>query len=275
MENQKRPVCLHFHIYKNAGTTFDNILKRNFSDDALLLDTGKPRGILPFDTVFHYFSKHHPNVKSLSSHQIRFPIPQNPDYMLLPIVFIRHPIDRAFSIFSFDKRRNDIPEDIGVEMAKKLSASEYFKWNIGQEDHYIMKNFQVRYLSTKPPRVKAEPQDLKIAIERIRTPTIVGVVDRMDESLLVAEEKIKQFFNEIDFSIVKQNVSKKRKGSLNDRLENARLEIGNNIFIKLESANELDLQLYSQANKILNDELKKVKHIEEKILDFKKRSKKL
>jgi len=273
MNNQKKPVCLHFHIYKNAGSTIDFALKRNFSADAVIMDTGKPRGILSFDTVLHYCKKHHPAVKSFSSHQIRFPIPENPEIVFLPMVFIREPIDRAFSIYRFDKRRDDIKDDKGVDMAKKLSASEYFKWNMTQEDHFVMKNFQVRFLATKPPRVHAEPKDVETVFERLKECTIVGVVDRMDESLLLAEEKLGSFFGKIDFSYVKQNVSKERQVSLNDRLENIRMEIGNNIFSDLKNVNDLDYQLYTRANEILDENLKSLKNMEEKLLDFKKRSK--
>jgi len=273
--NSKRTICLHFHIYKNAGSTVDYILKKNFSTDAILLDTGKPRGILSFETVLHCFTKHYPNVKSLSSHQLKFPIPQNSGFNFLPMVFIRHPIDRALSIYSFDKRRKDIKGDIGVEMTKSLPASEYFKWSITQDEHYVMKNFQVRFLSSKPPRVKAETQDLKIAIERLKECKVVGVIDRMDESLLYAEENLRQLFSEIDFSYVEQNVSDEREVKLNERLEKARQEIGNKTYSELEDTNKLDFKLYLEANKILDEKLKSVENFDEKMSDFKKRCKNL
>jgi len=275
MLQQKYPVCLHFHIYKNAGSTVDYILKKNFSTNAILLDTGKPRGILPFKTVFHRFKKHHPNVKSFSSHQLRFPIRKNSGFNFLPMVFIRHPIDRAFSIFSYDKSQKNIKGDLGVEMARKLPALEYFKWAINQEEHYTIKNFQVRFLSSKPPRVKAKTQDLEIAIERLKECNVVGVVDRMDESLLYAEENLREWFSEIDFSYLEQNISKAREVKLNDRLEKLKAKIGNKTYSELEDANKLDFKLYFKANKILDKKLKSVENFEEKMLDFKKRCKKL
>jgi len=275
VNTKKKPVCLHFHIFKNAGSTVDYILKKNFSTDAILLDTGKPQGILSFETVLHCFNKHYPNVKSLSSHQLRFPIPQNSGFNFLPMVFIRHPIDRAFSIFSFDKRRKDNKGATGVEMAKNLPASEYFKWSITQDERYIMKNFQVIFLSSKPPLVKAETQDLKIAIERLKECKVVGVVERMDESLLYAEENLRQWFSEIDFSYVEQNVSEEREVKLNDRLEKLRAKIGDKTYSEFEDTNKLDFKLYLKANKILDEKLKSVENFDEKMLDFKKRCKNL
>jgi len=272
---KKKPVCLHFHIYKNAGSTVDYILKKNFSSNAIFLDTGKPRGILSFKTILHCFKKHYPNVKSLSSHQLRFPIRKNSGFNFLPMVFIRHPIDRALSIFSFDKKQKNSKGDLGIEMAKNLPASEYFKWIITQDEHYVMKNYQVRFLSSKRPRVKAETQDLEIANERLKECKVVGVVDRMDESLFFAEENLRQWFSEIDFSYVEQNVSKGREVKLNDRLEKLKAKIGNKTYSELEDANKLDFKLYFKANKILDKKLKSLENFDEKMLDFKKQCKKL
>jgi len=275
MIKQNNPVCLNFHIYKNAGSTVDYILKKNFSTGAILLDTGKPLGILSFKTILHCFKKHYPNVKSLSSHQLRFPIPRNSGFNFLPMIFIRHPIDRAFSIFSFLKKEKNIEGDLGVEMAKNLPASAYFKWSITHEEHNVIKNFQVRFLSSKPPRVKAETQDLKIAIERLKECKVVGVIERMDESLLCAEENLRQWFSEIDFSYVEQNVSKEREKKLNDRLEKFKAKIGDKVYSDLLKINKLDFKLYLKANKILDKKLKNVENFDEKMLDFKKRCKNL
>ena len=60
---------------------------------------------------------------------------------------------------------------------------------------------------------------------------------------------------------------------MNDRLENIRTEIGNKIFSDLKNVNDLDYQLYTRANEILDENLKSLKNMEEKLLDFKKRSK--
>jgi len=273
MLKQNNPVCLHFHIYKNAGTTVDYMLKKNFSTDAIILDTGKPRGILSFKTVLHCFKKHYPNVKSLSSHQLRFPIPRNSGFNFLPMVFIRHPIDRAFSIYSFLKKQKDNKNNIGIEKAKNLPTIDYFKWNIAYKDNFIIKNFQVRFLASKPIRVKAETRDLEIATERLKEFKVVGVVERMDESLLYAEENLRRWFSEIDFSYVEQNVSKEREKKLNDRLEKFRAKIGDETYSDLEKINKLDVKLYLKANKTLDKKLKSVENFHEKMSDFKKRCK--
>ena len=61
-----------------------------------------------------------------------------------------------------------------------------------------MKNFQVLYLSRDNVESKVDNNDLNIAIERLKSCPVVGVVDRLDESLVVAEEILRNDFPKID-----------------------------------------------------------------------------
>ena len=275
MEIEQKNIILHFHIFKNAGTTIDYILKKNFANDAITLDSGKPGGMVSFELVLHYFRKHHPTVKSFSSHQMRFSIHENPDFKFLPIVFIRHPIDRAFSIYNFNKKREDMEDVLAVKMAKNLSLADYIKWNIEQKKHMVIKNHQVLFLSGKPRGSQVDVTDLKYAIEQLKKCFIIGVVDRMDESLVVGEHKLKNYFDNIDFAYVSKNISEERSNNLEERLDIGRHELGEKLFNKLKSVNQLDLQLYSEANKILNEKIDEQENFEDKIQNFKNRCKKL
>jgi len=106
MNEIQRTVCMHFHIFKNAGTTIDSIFEDNFNKQAVRLDIEKTDDILPIDVVIDYL-KVNLEARSISSHQIRFPLPKNISFNLIPMLFIRHPIDRIFSIYQYNKRRKD------------------------------------------------------------------------------------------------------------------------------------------------------------------------
>ena len=43
---------------------------------------------------------------------------------------------------------------------------------------------------------------------------ILGIVDRFDESLVIAEQMLKPYFPDIDISYIQQNVSLDRRGNL-------------------------------------------------------------
>jgi len=267
-----KSVCLHFHIYKNAGTTIDWILKKNFSNNWLSLDTSEPKGVLHFGKVLNYLKKH-PDVKAFSSHQIRFPLPQDSGFHFIPIVFIRHPIIRAFSIYRFDKKSTgNLAHQI---KARNLSLEEYFEWNFDKKNNVVMTDFQVLFLSHTDNEPNITKQDFELAIERIRTCPILGIVERMDQSLVLAEEVLHSFFKNIDLSYISQNVSKELVEDVSKRIETEKKQIGDDIMKKLMFHNKLDMKLYEYANEELDRRIKRTENFEKKLLDFKDRCRKL
>jgi len=269
MNEQKKPICLHFHIFKNAGSTIDWILDKNFSKNHLSLDDLENRGgRLQWDGVLKLLNQN-PDVKAFSSHQLRFPVSNNTNYNFLPMIFIRHPIDRAFSIYGFKKRSTD--DSLGTVKAKSMTLKGFIQWNIDLEINRTMKNFQVLYLSDKDTKSSVDSNDLQLAIDRLRTCPILGVVNRLDESLVLAEEYLRQFFTDIDFSYIKQNVSNDRKNDLEVRLIDERNRIGESLSNQLNQLNELDFKLYSIANNELDKRIEKERNFEKKLTDFKKR----
>lgn len=275
MSKIKNPVCLHFHIFKNAGTTIDWTLKKFFLNQHLTMDeqAKSPTEIFSWHQVIDFLNKH-PTVKAFSSHLIRFPIPENTQFHFLPIVFIRHPIDRAFSIYSFLKKDSD--NSITSLVAKTGSLEEFIKWNLKIKKYAGLRNFQVFFLShSVNDDSLVNSDDYVLAIERIQKCTVAGIVDRLDESLVVAENFLKPYFEKIDLSYKKQNVSKDRIGSILQRLEFNKQEIGEELFSELISHNNFDLQLYNDVNENLNKQIATISDFDEKLLNYQERCKKL
>jgi len=273
MGNLKRIVLFHFHIFKNAGTTIDWILKKNFSKSHVTLDDEtNPGAILSWEKIFDYIKKKK-NVQSFSSHQARFPIPENTDFEFIPMVFIRHPIDRAFSIYSF--KRKSLDKSIGTVKARSMTVTEFIQWNLDLKGYMPMKNFQTQYLSDKNTKSEVNVDDYELAIKRIKNCKILGVVDRLNESLVLAEECARKFFKNIDFSYIIQNVSADRKDDLSQRLVEGRSQSGEDLWLKLNEHNKLDLQLYSVANEDLDRRLNEIDNFEQKLSDFLSRCKHL
>lgn len=91
---EKRVVLIHYHLFKNAGTTIDGILSRRFPGDG----HGHLEGTYPWSSVspgaLLDYVKAHPEIEAVSSHQAYLPLPDDQQIRFLPIVFLRHPIDR-------------------------------------------------------------------------------------------------------------------------------------------------------------------------------------
>ena len=271
--NSMNLVCLHFHIFKNAGTTIDWIFEKNFSDKAARIDVDSQREILSMDVVLNFLKKN-TDTKSLTSHQIRFPIPENNEFTFLPIVFIREPLDRAFSIYRYNKKRADVRTQ-GIANAKKMTLSQYIQWNLDKKPHKVMKNFQTYFLANSDSSMDVTSADLETAISNLKNCLIIGVVDRFDESLVIAEDILKKYFSDIDLSYVKRKVSEDRKNSLKERIDDSKKQIGEKLIEDLQKENEFDLKLYKFANQELDDRTNKIDNFDEKLIDFKLRCKKL
>lgn len=264
----KNSILLHFHIFKNAGSTIEWLLEKNFPKKNLSIDGKNPGEIIQMDKICSILKKKN-SIKTVSSHQIRYPIPRNTEFNFIPILFLRHPIDRAFSIYYFKRKETD--DSIGSVKARSMNLTEFIEWNLDFKGYMPMKNFQVLFLSDKVTKEEVDEKDLAIAINRMKTSSIIGIVDRMDESLVIAESFLKQEFPEINLAYVKQNVSKERKGTIMERLKQSEEELGTDLMERLEECNKLDMKLYHSTNEEINKRKREIQDFERKLLDFKKR----
>ncbi len=266
-----RDILVHFHIFKNAGTTIEWILKKNFSKEFVRKDKDDPSGILTINDIRNIL-KEDENIKAISSHQIRFPLPKNENINFHPIIFIRHPIDRIFSIYSFQRRRTDTDRP-GVRKAKELNLNDYIKWNYSLKKFMPMRNFQVLYLSDKSVKSTVDENDYKIALQRMKEIKMMGIVERFDESLLVAEEYLRKYFPNIDLSYKSQNISSERKGNLQERIKDDFKRLDKDTIDEIFEKNNYDLMLYEKAKDELNSRIQRIENFEKKLNDFKKRCK--
>jgi len=214
--------------------------------------------------------KKNPNIVVFSSHHIRFPFPHDPTLYFIPIVFIRHPIDRAFSQYNFNKNTNN--EDIFSKKAKSMNAADFILWNL-ETKKPIMRDTQFKFLNDKS--LNSPQKEFASVIHGLETCPILGVVDRFDESMVIAEEYLKKIFQNIDLSYVKQNVSPDRKNDLKERIESGRNEIGDKVMGLLIENNKKDFKIYSKANEELDLRKKQIEDFERKLSNFKLRCEKL
>ena len=97
----KRNIIIHYHLFKNAGTSIDLMLEDSFGSDWIQYDeiTGKHGKMLPSHFVEYILDNK--NYKAISSHRLVPPIISHKHLNVFPIILIRNPIDRAFSAYQF------------------------------------------------------------------------------------------------------------------------------------------------------------------------------
>jgi len=264
-----RPIILHFHIFKNAGQTLDWTLEKNFRESFVLHSYQDPPGPLSLEKVLEYF-KNNENLVAFSSHRIRFPIPESNLVNIIPIFFVRNPIDRAGSIYHFVKNKNS-NDSLETIAAKKLDLKEFILWSFKNSKKQI-ENQQVRFISQNHFR----PMFSKFSTAcKYSKKSLCGIVERFDDSMVVIEENLKKKFKNIDLSYKAQNVNIKRKKSLAEKLEEIEGEIGKNLFHELQKKNEFDQKLCSFVNEQLEQKIKLIKDFDSKLENYKQRCKDL
>ena len=115
-----RTVICHYHIFKNSGTSFDELLAASFRGAPVAFDGPFPFSVFSQDELLKVV-RHHPAAVAFSSHQVRLPVPVALDVEILPVVFLRHPLLRLRSVYEFQHRRAPGP---GRRVLRVLGAGD-------------------------------------------------------------------------------------------------------------------------------------------------------
>lgn len=234
-----KTVIFHYHLFKNAGTSFDDSLQRNFSGNKWVTKEF-PYAMAPNIRQQKKWIKDHPEAVCFSSHTAHLTNLTDEETTVIPIIFMRHPIDRIASAYSFEKKQGG--DSFGSVLARNTSLAGYIETRLALANDRQCRNFHVdrfcRYVSESEG---IELERAKKAVDRLN---FVGDVGKYDESLENFEMKLKGLgFEEIALKSVKKNVSRVSK-SIEEKMSDLKSEIGEDLFGRLYDANLDDIALY-------------------------------
>ncbi len=234
-EGPPRSVVLHYHLFKNAGTSVDVVLEGNFGGD--WREAEFPTGRRPNVGDVEAWLAANPTAKALSSHTARGPLPRVPNVSIAPIIFVRHPIDRIRSAYEFERRqKSDKP---GPKMAKEADFAGYVRARLARRDRQC-RNFQTWRLSSfGRPR---EPE-LEEALAALDSLPFVGLVEDFTGSMTRMETYLREAFPAFRAFGAKANVWREGR-TLEERLDDARAELGAELWGELVEANRDDLEVF-------------------------------
>lgn len=243
----KRPVILHYHLFKNAGTSVDEVLKQNFKKDWADIE-GPDRKKLSTEALVE-FIRSRPNLKAVSSHTAVVALPDVDDLEIIPICFMRHPIDRIRSAYSFEKKQNVTTP--GAIQAKKGSFQEYMDWRLANPPSWQVQNFHAMRFKDFHTLTPAKNVQLieKRAKEAVENMSWLGLVEQFDKSLESFAVNIRKHFPDFKTFSVDTNKTSRPGASLQDNLSAFRENIGHSTYSKLEKLNEIDFQLYESVKR--------------------------
>lgn len=246
-----RTLVVHHHIFKNAGCSVDRMLESAFGDRWASLEGPTPTSLLrPSD--LSAFVKAHPKVVAVSSHLLRPPAPVG--LCVLPVVLIRHPLDRSFSVYSH-LRRSPVSGQQSGAVAQRTSFPQFVDWCLSHKalGGMVIADYQVIHLSQASFRnghiykAVATEEDLQHAICYLSGVPCFGTVDRFDAAMA----RLRQAAGNIGLPIVAatavENVTAGRPYDLEERLSIAQHELGPTLYSRYLGENELDYRLYEWA----------------------------
>jgi len=270
-----RHVIVHAHIFKNAGTTFDFSLGRNFGegfvdhreDDEFL----KGRN----DYLLDYLASN-VQARALSSHSLHFRIQGNDRLQLHPVYFLRHPLARVWSVYRFEKQQTGT-NTAGARRAKEMDLNAYVDWYLQEGSPATIRNVHTIFLSGEGP--SPDNMDNKYAVAAAYLADLqadFGIVERYSDSMLVLEETLRDYFPDLDLAYIRRNVSAENPGQpVGESVEALLDKLEPDVALRLHELNEFDLSLYQQANARLDAQLSKVSNLEEKRQAFAERCRQL
>ena len=239
-----RLVILHYHIFKNAGSTIEDILDHSFGERFAKLDTRAGEGLISNPDLVR-FSNARPDLRAFSSHQVRHPLPEAPGYLFFDICFLRDPIDRIRSIYTYFRQKPN-PADAMSDLANRTALGDFIAGMI-QDFPLFVKNVQVNLLACAGDSDEPEPRDLDLAIQRMLATSFLGVVDCFDQSVAAGAHALRCAFPELDYHRPAVNVSDGLQGTVASRTEKLRQACSQEVYEELLRLNTLDRELVDRA----------------------------
>ncbi len=255
-----RTVICHYHIYKNSGTSFDKLLKKNFGAHHLAFDGPFPFFSIDQEQLSRIIQRRR-DIIAFSSHQIGLPVPPSLDFLILPVVFIRHPVLRIFSIYKFKRNHYD-----GTTTSKAAQEKNFNEWVqhcfTDKQEIVHISNAQTRMLGAayrqKPlikRRLRAMEYDIHQALRNIENIQLLARTEFFNKDVGGFSEILSEYG--IDFKFVKikpQNVtSDDHHKSVGERLEKVKQLLSQENYKKMRAANSQDFFLYNYISKLIED----------------------
>ncbi|MBE7213920.1 sulfotransferase family 2 domain-containing protein [Shewanella benthica] len=236
-----KTVILHYHLFKNAGTSLDAAFKENFSEvDGEWVTKEFPAQPAVNREQVKQWIIDNPQAKCFSSHTAIFPVPIIDGIKIIPVIFMRNPIDRIASAYAFEKKQGG--DGFGAVLARNTDLSGYVETRLALPNDRQCRNFH----SQRFAQMFGEKQgdELNRSLLALESLPFVGIVEQFSASLEVLE----LLLNDNDFTVslkaVEKNVSRSTKKTIEQKLEEIESLLGRDIYQNLIESNADDYELY-------------------------------
>lgn len=173
-----RTVILHYHLFKNAGTSVDAILQRNFGSRWVTREFDRADNSAE---VAEWIAST-PEAVAFSSHTASGPLPEIPGTRIVSVIFLRDPITRIRSAHAFERHQQPDPsaDPTGRAIAAGTDLAGYVQRRLAIPGDRQCRNFHVARLAPFVPGPEPEFDRARAALSRF---TVLGRVEAFAEAM--------------------------------------------------------------------------------------------
>lgn len=263
-----RFVVVHYHVFKNGGSTLESILEREFSGQFASLHGPTADSAVDARNLAD-FLREHPEVRAVTSHHLCYPKPEMANVVIFDCCFLRHPLERVHSIYTYLRKTASV--DALGQLAQRSNPAEFIRELIDRWPH-LVSDVQTHRLAnggafTRP----AHEGDLERATRVVQDMAIPGVLGMFDESLAAAEYFLKPAFPGIRLEYMLKNASQPIE-RVSEWKETDWVHLwGASAYEEIKRLNQFDLELYRRAVSEIERRLSYVPNSRKKLENFRSR----
>ncbi|MCH9697575.1 MAG: sulfotransferase family protein [Gammaproteobacteria bacterium] len=246
-----RKVILHAHIFKNAGTSIDNILKHNYKSQ--FIDHRDSDAIAAGKQVYlDEYLRQHTKIRAFASHHLPLPLKPSSEFEYHIISMLRHPIVRAASAYRFE--RNQRVDNRSADAAKRLDFADYVRWHMDLGSKMFI-NYFIRYCTSTILEPLTEQQRLETALQVSQDFSVLGIVEEFQASMRILQETLAA--QQIPLKLIesKKNVTDTLDDDNEKKLKRIESQLGSELYADLYEQNKEDLLFYESALSGLKERL--------------------
>jgi hypothetical protein len=230
-------------LFKNAGTSVDAVLKANFPNGWATAEFSGPHAA-NLAQIKQWLQQENEAV-AFSSHTAMLPPPIIDDVEIFPVLFIRHPIDRIASAYTFENKQG--VNTFGSTVARHTSLAGYIEIHLSLGHISQCRNFQTARLAQFFNG--AEGDISVLALQALDALPFVGLVEEFDQSIQHMANWLSPHFPNFKPIAARKNVTSDLSLPLEQKLEQIRVQIGDACYDQLITANLGDIALFEAVRK--------------------------
>lgn len=247
-----RKLVVHYHLFKNAGTSVDFLLERAFLSWEDWTE-GATAYLSPNHLAAHVGDR---DVEAISSHTLRPAAPIG--YDVFPIIIVRHPLDRAYSVFQHERRCP--PNVLSCHVARATDFRGYVEWclNHPTAGGVVILDYQTGHLGEPRWRghvYNVRPGDIELQRAKMLLDTlpIPAVVEGFDSFVARFRPALENWLGKpVEMPATAwENRSGLPTRKLEDRVAHLEDLLGQDLAARFYEANACDYRLYQHALRLV------------------------